>query len=103
MLQKQLLRFRFEKMKTLALAETQGERQLHSLSRDLYQALALPTAEDAETCQWLVEYLEDQEGSNRVPLSLVQSAVLRTFFKRVHGCTEGQTQIKDLAAEGNAD
>jgi hypothetical protein len=102
-LQKQLLRFRFEKAKELALPKIEGDHQLRSRSRDLYQALALPTAEDAKICQWLIEYLQNHEDSNRVPLSLAQSAVLRTFFKRVHECTDGQTQIKGLAAEVNAD
>jgi hypothetical protein len=101
--QKQLLRFRFEKAKDLALPKIEGDHQLRSRSLDLYHSLALPAAEDAKICQWLIEYLKNHEDSNRVPLSPDQNSVLRTLFKHAHEYADGQTQIKHLAAEVNAD
>jgi hypothetical protein len=41
-LQRQFLQFRFEKFKALKVPKVQGDEVLHSRTRDLYEALALP-------------------------------------------------------------
>jgi hypothetical protein len=83
-LQKQLLRFRFEKYRVLALPRISGDERLHSRSRDLYEALALPCEGDATICEWLVHIFEIQQESNREPLPPDQAAVLQTLFIWIH-------------------
>jgi hypothetical protein len=101
-LQRQLLRARFEKMKTLTLKfDCNGE--VHSRCRDLYEALMLPFA-DAGSSVFLLRYLKRQEYFHREPLSLVQSALLRILFRLVHQiANETGYLVGDLAAEVNAD
>ena len=83
-LQKQLLQFRFEKYKTLRLPKIPDDDQLHSRTRDLYEALALPVGHDTEACQWLAMILRMQQESNRDPLSPRQSTVLQVLFLSIH-------------------
>jgi hypothetical protein len=83
-LQKQLLRFRFEKYKVKALARICGDQRLHSRSRDLYEALALPCEGDTTICEWLVHIFELQQESNREPLPPGQAAVLQALFILIH-------------------
>jgi hypothetical protein len=96
-LQKQLLHLRFENYKKLNLPRIEGDEQLHSRARDLYQALALPTGGNTETCEWLLNNLKIQQQSNREPLTLNQSAVLRYLFVVIHKVSEkGTYAVGDL-------
>jgi hypothetical protein len=83
-IQKQLLYLRLEKYKQLVPPKVSGDGRLHSRARDLYQALSLPTGEDKATCERLLAIFEDQERSNREPLTTNQAAVLRYLFAAVH-------------------
>lgn len=83
-LQEQLLQFRFEKFKTLNPSTIPGDEQLHSRTRDLYTALALPVGEDTDACKFLVACFRVQQVSNREPLSPRQTAVLQYLFYVIH-------------------
>lgn len=98
-LQMSLLRYRFEKLRSLALPKTEDSDELRPRSRDLYEALALPIADIPEKRQWLVERLRAQEEIRRAPLSVKQSAVLEVVFVIMHGPWE-QT-VGDLTSLAN--
>jgi hypothetical protein len=95
-LQQQLLWLRFKKYKSFsALPKIQGDDELYSHSRDLYEALALATGGDKNICEWLVGMVKVQQESNREPLSPEQSAVLRFLFCAIH-CSPGVVTVRDL-------
>lgn len=79
-----LLRFRFEKLRSLRLAKTDGEEQLHPRSHDLYEALALPVSELPDKRQWLIERLLSLEQINRATLPETHAAVLQAVFRLAH-------------------
>jgi hypothetical protein len=63
-LQKQLLQYRLENYHTLRLPKVEGDERLHSRTRDLYQALALPIGSQTEFCEYLVRLFETQQDIN---------------------------------------
>jgi len=79
-----LLQYRLENYHSLRLAKVEGDQRLHSRTRDLYQALALPLANNAELCEFLVHLFEIQQEINREPLSPASAAVLRTLYEFIH-------------------
>jgi hypothetical protein len=83
-LQRQLLQFRFEKYNSLSLPKIGGAEQLHSRSRDLYEAMALPLGDDLEGCEWLAQAIRIQEELGREPLAPPQAAVLQALFACIH-------------------
>jgi hypothetical protein len=84
-LQMELLQFRLENFHSLLLPKIKGEERLHSRTRDLYQALALPIGNNADCCQqYLVQLFEMQQEINREPLSPALTAVLRMLYEYVH-------------------
>ena len=96
-LQKRFLQFRFEKMKSIDPPGVPVSNRLHSRTRDLYEALALPMSGDNESCKKLVELLETQENSYRAPLSGSQSVVLQGLFTFMHLRREGKRPVvRDL-------
>jgi len=96
-LQKRFLQFRFEKIKSIVPPRVPASSRLHSRTRDLYEALALPMSDDSESCKTLAELLEAQENSYRAPLSGSQSAVLQGLFTFMHLRREGRRPVvRDL-------
>jgi hypothetical protein len=83
-LQRQLLQFRFDKYNSLSLPKIQSADQLHSRARDLYEALALPIADDRIRCDLLARAIEHREECGREPLSPPQAAVLQALFMYIH-------------------
>jgi hypothetical protein len=76
--------------------------RLQSRTRDLYQALALPLASDAELCECLVSFFEIQQDINREPLSPSSAVVLRFLFEWIHvNFNEGKCAQKDLTVGVN--
>ena len=97
-LQKQLLYYRLENYHSLSLPKVEGDERLHSRTRDLYQALALPIGSNAEFCEYLVKLFEAQQEINREPLSPACAAVLAFLFEWIHlNLKEGKCAQKDLA------
>src|SRR5690348_881353 len=92
-LQSRFLGFRFERMKSIAAPTVRASNLLHSRSRDLYEALALPVGDDDEVCKTLGELLEAQENCYRAPLSSSQTVVLQGFFTFMHLRQEGRRQV----------
>jgi hypothetical protein len=66
---KALLQYRLENYHSLRLPKVEGDQRLHSRTRDLYQALALPLGSNAELCEVLVDLFKIQQEINREPLS----------------------------------
>ena len=84
-LQKQLLQYRLEKYRTLSLPEMTPAEPLYSRSRDLYEALALPTGECKENCEQLLAYFTfHHQISSREPLYPTHAAVLEYLYYRIH-------------------
>ncbi len=83
-LQRQFLQARFERFNTLKLLKVQGDDRLHSRTRDLYEALALPNGEDMQSCELLVSLFEGEQNFNRESLSPLQTAVLQILFAVEH-------------------
>jgi len=75
-LRHQLLQYRLERYNSLRLPKVEGDERLHSRTRDLYQALALPLGKNADLCEYLVHLFETQQEINREPLSPASAAVL---------------------------
>jgi hypothetical protein len=106
-LQKQLLQYRLENYKSLRLPKMKGDERLHSRTRDLYQALALPLGSNADMCECLVQLFETQQEINREPLSPPTAAVLRLFYEYIHShpkdgkCAQQElTEAVNLNLEG---
>jgi hypothetical protein len=103
-LQKQLLQYRLENYHSLRLPKVEGDERLHSRTRDLYQALALPIGSQPEFCEYLVRLFETQQDINREPLSPACAAVLRFLYKWIHvNLKEGRCAQKDLTVGINFD
>jgi hypothetical protein len=101
-LQQQLLQFRFENFRSLHLPKIEGDEQLHSRTRDLYQALALPLSSDADLCGCLVSFFETQQEINRESLSPSSAAVVRFLHEWIHlHLKEGKLAQKDLTSGVN--
>jgi hypothetical protein len=83
-LQQQLLQYRLEKYGSLSLPKANGGERLHSRTRDLYQALALPLGKNADLCRALVDLFEIQQDLNRESLSPAAGAVLEYLFEWIH-------------------
>jgi hypothetical protein len=83
-LHRQLLQFRFEKYNSLSLPKIESAEQLHSRSRDLYEAMALPFGDDLDGCKWLAQAIKIREELSREPLSPPQAAVLHALFIYIH-------------------
>ena len=97
-LQGQLLMYRFRKYSTLQLPQIPGSENLRSRNRDLYEAMALPIADDPESCARLLECMGQQHEFQRQPLAPNQTAVLETLFEQIHvHPDQGTFAIRDLA------
>lgn len=96
-----LLRFRFEKLRSLTLPKTGGEEKLQPRSRDLYEALALAVAELPGTRKWLLDRLLAQEEINRSPLPETYAAVLQAAFLIVHTTSGGEILVGSVAEMAN--
>lgn len=83
-LRMRLLQCRFENYKSLSLPKIERDERLHSRTRDLYQALALPFGRDADLCGSLVRLFEDQQEINREPLPPAAIVVLRALYEYIH-------------------
>jgi hypothetical protein len=93
----QLLQYRLENYHSLRLPKVEGDERLHSRTRDLYQALALPLASNADLCGYLVSFFEIQQDINREPLSPGSTAVLRFLYEWIHlHIKEGKFAQKEL-------
>jgi hypothetical protein len=80
----ELLHYRLKNFHSLRLTKVDGDERLHSRTRDLFQALALPLASNADLCGCLVSFFEIQQDINREPLSLGSTAVLRFLYEWIH-------------------
>jgi hypothetical protein len=83
-LRSQLLQYRLENYHSLQPPHVEGDQGLHSRTRDLYQALALPLGNNAELCGILVHLFKIQQEINREPLSPTSAAVLRVLYEFIH-------------------
>jgi hypothetical protein len=101
-LQRQLLQYRLENYKSLRLPKMKGDERLHSRTRDLYQALALPLGSNADMCECLVQLFETQQEIHREPLSPPTAAVLRLFYEYIHSHPkDGKCAQKELTEAVN--
>jgi hypothetical protein len=101
-LQGQLQTYRWQKYGTLQLPQTPGAKSLRSRDRDLYEALALPIADDREACERLMECMEKQHDLHTQSLPPKHAAVLGTLFHQIHLHTEqGTLTIGRLTEEVN--
>lgn len=83
-IQKQLLQYRLEKLKTLRPTKMPGDEGLNGHARDLYEALALALEENTHYRKWLFLCCEEQAQANQEPLPPREAAVLNTLFKVIH-------------------
>ena len=79
-----LLQYRLENYHSLRLPKIEGDERLHSRTRDLYQALALPLGNNPDLCGFLVDRFEVQQEINREILSPDSTAVLRVLYEFIH-------------------
>ena len=101
-LRQQLLQYRFENYHSLRLPKVEGDERLHSRTRDLYQALALPLGNNSDLCEYLVTLFETQQEINREPLSPTSAAVLRYLYEWIHvNLDAGKCVQKDLTVGVN--
>jgi hypothetical protein len=101
-LRQQLLLYRFENYRSLRLPKVEGDEGLHSRTRDLYQALALPLANNKDLCEYLVTLFETQQEINRESLAPSSAAVLRFLYEWIHvNLNEGKCANKDLTVGVN--
>jgi hypothetical protein len=100
-IQKQLLQYRLEKFKSIALSNDLAGGHLHGRFRDLYQALVLPISEVTYYCQWLMHCFKLQQQSNREPLSADHAAIVGVLYKAIHIGKRETYKIRDLTAEVN--
>jgi hypothetical protein len=101
-LQGQLLMFRFRRYSTLQVSQIPGSENLRLRNRDLYEALALPIAEDPEACARLLECMEQQHSIQRQPLAPNHTAVLEALFRQIHVHADKETfAIRDLTKDVN--
>jgi hypothetical protein len=83
-LQKQLLQYRFERYKVLSSPTMPNGTRLYSRARDLFEALALPMAENVDACHRLMEALAFQQTFSREPLCPSHAAVLEYLYLKLH-------------------
>jgi len=103
-LQNQLLMYRLECFHSLRLPKVEGDERLHSRTRDLYQALALPLGNDSGLGKYFVHLFEKQQELNREPLSAASAALLRFLYEWIHlHVTDGKCAQKDLTIGVNWD
>jgi hypothetical protein len=101
-LRKQLLQYRLESYNSLRLPKVEGDDQLHSRTRDLYHALALPMGTDTNCCKELVRLFKMQQEINREPLSPALTAIVRELYSYIHAYPEdGKCAQKELAVRVN--
>ncbi len=101
-LRRELLQYRLENYKSLRLPKVEGDERLHSRTRDLYQALALPMGSNADICGYLVGLFETQQELNREPLSPGSAAVLRFLYEFIHSHPkDGKCANKELTVGVN--
>lgn len=79
-----LLQYRLENYHSLRLPKVEGDERLHSRTRDLYQALALPLGNNPALCGFLVDRFEVQQEITRELLSPDTTAVLRVLYEFIH-------------------
>jgi hypothetical protein len=97
-----LLQLRLQNYHSLCSPKIEGDERLHSRTRDLYQALALALAGDAELCGFLVDAFKIQQDINREPLSPGCAAVLRFLYEWIHlHIKEGKFAQKELTVGVN--
>jgi hypothetical protein len=102
MLQGRLLDYRLQKLGTLELRQNPGAKKLRPRDRDLYEALALPIADDPEACERLLECMQQQNGLHNQSLPPNRAAVLETLFQLIHLQPEqGTFLFGDLAKKIN--
>jgi len=102
-LQRQLMRYKFNKCLTVRLPQISGCDQLRSRDRDVYEALALPIGEDPEASTHLLECMLEERDSNREPLPPNETAVIETLFEQIHlHPDEGTYAIRQLTQEVNS-
>jgi hypothetical protein len=104
-IQKQLLQYRLEKLKSLRQIKMPGDEGLHARARDLYEALALALEENPHYRKWLFLCCEDQDRDNQEPLPPEEAAVLQTLYKEIHRLAENADYffILQLTSLVNAD
>jgi hypothetical protein len=101
-LQGQLTKYRFQKYSTLKLVQIPSAKHLRSRDRDLYEALALPIADDPEACARLLECMGRQHDLHNPSLPPDHAAVLETLFQLIHLQPEqGTLAFRHLADEVN--
>jgi hypothetical protein len=101
-LRQELLQYRLENYHSLRLPKVEGDDRLHSRTRDLYEALALPLGNTPDLCEQLVDLFETQQEINREPLSPTCAAVLRTLCEWIHlHLTDGKCAQKELTVAVN--
>ncbi len=99
---KELLQYRLENYHSLRLPKAEGDQGLHSRTRDLYQALALPLGNNAELCAVLVALFKIQHEINREPLTPASTALLRFLYEWIHlHLTDGKCAQKELTVGVN--
>jgi len=97
-----LLQYRLENYHSLRLPKVEGDERLHSRTRDLYQALALPLGNNPALCELLVERFEVQQEINREHLSPDSTAVLRVLYEIIHSHPQDGTYAqKELTLRVN--
>lgn len=83
-IQKQLLWYRLESLKTLGNAPKPSDENLAARVGDLHEALVLALGDHAPYRKWLRLCCEDQAKANREPLPPREAAVLNTLYKAIH-------------------
>ena len=101
-LQKQLLQYRLANLHSLRLPKVEGDERLHSRTRDLYQALALPLGNNSGLGKYFVHLFEKQQEINRELLTPASTALLRFLYEWVHlHLTDGKCAQKELTVGVN--
>jgi hypothetical protein len=101
-LQGQLLMYRFRNYSRLRHQQIPGCEKLRARNRDLYEALALPIADDPEACARLLECMEKQHDFQRQPLPPNHTAVLEALFHQIHvHADKAAFAIRDLTNDVN--
>lgn len=83
-LQARLLVFRLFHYRRLRLPQIAGVERLRSRDRDLYEALALPIAENPNACAHLLKCFTYHQELDREPLPPSENAVIEGLFREIH-------------------
>ena len=103
-IQKQLLWYRLEKLKSLDRTNTSAAEDLPARAGDLYEALALGLGQHARYRNWLLGCCRDQVSSLLEPLPPEQAAVLQSLYRVIHIPLNRQTYlVADLTLIINTD